>query len=81
MKKNDIKKARSAVKTTARKEGISVENVREEMKAAIAEGMKSGDPAVQAMWQDVPSRGRGEVPEPEELIAWLAEQVRERMKK
>ena len=79
MKKNDIKKARSAVKATARKEGISVENVREEMKAAIAEGMKSGDPAVQAMWQDVPCKG--EVPEPEELIAWLAEQVRERMKK
>lgn len=75
MNNNKIKKA---IKTIADKENISENEVRREMKAAIAEGLNSGDPAVREMWRNVPCRG--ETPEPEELIAWLAEQVRGRVK-
>ena len=78
MKKNDIVKAQKAMEAIAEKEKISESHVRREMKAAIAEGLSSSDPAVKAMWRDIPCKG--ETPEPEELIAWLAEQVRERMK-
>lgn len=78
MKNNEISKAQKAMRTIAKEEGVSVDNVREEMKAAIAEGLRSSDPAVKAMWENIPCEG--DVPEPEELIAWLAEQVKERMK-
>ena len=75
MNNNKIKKS---IKTIADKENISENEVRREMKAAIAEGLNSSDPAVREMWRNVPCRG--ETPEPEELIAWLAEQVRGRVK-
>lgn len=78
MKNSEMKKARKAVKLTAKKESISVDNVREEIKAAIAEGLSSNDPAVREMWKGIPCRG--EVPEPEEVIAWAAEMVRAKMK-
>ena len=78
MKNNQLEKAHSAVKTIADKEGVSVDNVREEIKAAMSEGLRSPDPAVQEMWKRIPCKG--ETPEPEELIAWLAEQVKERLK-
>lgn len=78
MKNSELKKAHSAVKATAGKEGISVDEVREEMKSAIAEGLRNADSAVQEMWKNIPCKG--ETPEPEELIAWLAERVKEKMK-
>ena len=78
MKKNEISKARKAIKIISEKENISSEEVRSEMKAAIAEGLSSADPAVTELWKNVPCKG--ESPEPEELIAWLAEQVREKLK-
>ena len=78
MKTTQLKKAHSAVKTVAKNEGMTITDVREEMKAAIAEGMQSADPAVREMWKSIPCKG--DAPEPEELIAWLAGQVRERMK-
>ena len=79
MNGNKLKKARKAVKLTAKKENLSVSSVRKEMKAAIAEGLLSSDPDVQAIWREIPCRG--EAPEPEGLIAWLAEQVKEKLKK
>ena len=77
MKNTNLKKARSAVKTVAKNEGLTAAEVRKEMKAAMAEGMQSADPAVREMWRNIPCKG--ETPEPEELIAWLAGQVRERL--
>lgn len=78
MNNNKIKKAQNAIKTIAEKENISADSVREEMKAAIALGLQSADPEAQEMWKKIPCKG--ETPEPEELIAWLAEQVKERLK-
>ena len=78
MNKNEIKKAKKAVKITAKKENLPTGAVREEMKAAIDEGLRNPDPKVQEMWKNIPCKG--ETPEPEELIAWLAEQVKETLK-
>ena len=76
MKNNELKRAHTAIQTIADKEGIPVDKVREEMKSAISEGLS--DHSVQEIWKEIPCKGK--TPEPEELIAWIAEQVRERMK-
>lgn len=78
MKNCKLKKARNAIKTTAEKESVSEDEVRREMKAAIAEGLKSKDPRVREMWKKIPCQG--ETPEPEEVVAWAAEMLREKLK-
>lgn len=78
MNTSELKKVQKSIKTIAEKENISPEDVRSEIKAAISEGLRNPDPAVKAMWEHIPCKG-GE-PEPEELIAWLVEQVRGKMK-
>lgn len=78
MKNYNLKKARQAVRTIAEKENISQNKVRNEMKAAISDAMRNPDPAVRSMWASVPRKG--DVPEPEELIAWLTGMVQEKMK-
>ena len=77
MKRNKLNKAQRSLRTVAREEGVSVDSVREEIRAAIAEAMRSDDPAVRELWQNIPCKG--EVPEPEELIAWLAGEVKGRV--
>lgn len=78
MKKRELDKARQAVKTIAENENISANDVRMEMKAAISDAMRNPDPKVKSMWESMPCKG--DVPEPEELIAWLANLVKEKMK-
>ena len=79
MKNAELTKAQKAINVIAKQEGMTAEAVLAEMRAAINEGLQSTDPAVQEMWKKLPCKG--ETPEPEELIAWLAEQVREKLKK
>ena len=79
MKNTELTKAQKAINVIAKHEGITAEEVLEEMRAAIAEGLQSTDPAVREMWKGIPCKG--EAPEPEELIAALAEKVREKLKK
>lgn len=73
LKTGGLKKANRAVKTIAQQEGTSVDSVRSEIKAAISEAMQNPDPKIRAMWENIPCKG--EQPEPEELIAWIAAQV------
>lgn len=78
MKNYKIKKAKKAISTVAEAEKLSVEEILSEMKAAIAEGLSSSDPAVREMWRNMPCKG--DVPEPEEVIAWLAWEVKNKMR-
>ena len=78
MKNAELNKARQAIKTIADKKNIPPDYVRREIEAAISEAMRNPDPAIKSMWESVPCKG--DVPEPEELIAWLAEQAKEKMK-
>ena len=62
--------AEKAIRTIAMREGVTVEEVRAQMHLATLAGLCSKDPAVQARWKVVPCKG--EVPTPEELVAYLA---------
>lgn len=65
--------AEKAIQQIAVKEGVSVEEVRKQMKLAMLAGLCSQDPIVQARWKKIPCKG--EVPTPEELITYLATHI------
>lgn len=61
------------LKRIARENQVSVEEIREEIAAAIQEGMYCPDPVVRQAWNAIPSKE--EIPTPEEVIAFLAVQI------
>ena len=61
--------ARRAIEKVALKEHKAVEEVRTAMIEAMTEGFNSKDPSARAMWAQIPCEG--EMPTPEELIAWV----------
>lgn len=67
--------AEKAIQEIAMRERITVEEVRKEMKKAMLIGLCSQDPSVQEKWKRIPCKG--EVPTPEELIAYMVENVKE----
>ena len=67
------RQASNAISQVAKSHHVSEDTVREDMKKAISEALSSPDPAVQALWKQIPCVG--ETPEPEELIEWIAEQL------
>lgn len=71
----NIRKAKRAIRKVAAREGISVQDVREEMLKAMQAGLQSTDPKTKAMWKQIPCKG--ETPTPEELIAHMAKQVQQ----
>ena len=77
MKKKNQRRASRAVRTIARQENLSLDSVRKEMKTAIAEGMSNPDPAIKEIWKEIACNG--EVPEPEDVIAWVVEQVKDKL--
>ncbi len=68
IKKTD---AEFVIRLIALREGLTVEEVRERMRLAMLSGLRSQDYTVQARWNRIPRKG--DVPTPEELIAYLAE--------
>ncbi|WP_195465116.1 hypothetical protein [Faecalispora jeddahensis] len=71
----DTAKANRALKKLAKQKGISERAVRQEIEIAIQEAMKSPDPQAQAFWTSIPHKG--EQPTPEEVIAYIADMVKE----
>ena len=65
--------AARAIQIIAMKEGVTVEEVRKQIKLAMFAGLCSQDPAVQARWKKVPCKG--ELPTPEELITYIATHI------
>lgn len=63
-----------AFEKIARKEGISVDEVRQEIQKAIVDAMQSDDPAVQAYWRKI--KFKGKKPTPEEVVLYIAKQVK-----
>lgn len=67
---NSIKKI---LKRIAKREGISVEEVYREIQVAIEMAYANPDPAVQAVWKNIPMPyGK---PGPEDVIAYCVEKV------
>ena len=71
--KKTTKDAERALQEVARQNGMTLEEVKKEIRLAMLAGLCNTDPAVQARWKDIPCAG--EVPTPEELIAYVATMV------
>ena len=69
----ELAAARRAIEEVARREHKSVEEVRADMIEAMTEGFNSKNPAARAMWAQIPCEG--EMPTPEELIAWVGKRL------
>jgi len=74
MDKRKIAIAKRAIERIARENHTTVDEVRLQMKIAMMNGLISEDPKVKAYWQSIPCDG--EVPTPEEFIAYTADVVR-----
>ena len=71
----DTVKAKKTLKKLAKQKGVSEEIVRHEIEIAIAEAMKSPKPKAQAFWKSIPHKG--EQPTAEEVIAYIANVVKD----
>ncbi len=57
------------IRHIAKQEGVSEQEVLDEMQKAIDAGYSNPDPSVQAYWASMPFKGK---PTPQELIVYLA---------
>ena len=69
-KKTAIEIGAKAIAEIARREGKSVEYIRSEMKKTMQAATNNPDPQIQELWRQIPCKG--DVPEPEELIVYVA---------
>jgi len=74
MDKRKIESAHRALEQIAEKNNTTVEEVRKQIKIAMINGLVSDDPRQKAYWQSIPCEG--DVPTPEEFIAYTADVVR-----
>jgi hypothetical protein len=79
MDKKKIEIASNAIERIAKENHTTVEEVRLQIKVAMINGLVSTDPKVKAYWQSIPCEG--EVPTPEEFIAYTADVVRKQKRK
>lgn len=76
MEKRKIEVAARAIERIAKENHTTVEEVRLQIKVAMINSLVSDDPKVKAYWQSIPYEG--DVPTPEELIAYTADVVRKK---
>lgn len=65
--------AAEAIRALAVSEGMTVDEVRAQMKLAMRAGLNNQDPAIQANWRKIPCKGNA--PTPEEMIAYFAARI------
>jgi ribosome recycling factor len=74
----DAQKIQKALKKIAKKEGVSVGEVRREIEKAIQEARSNPDPKIQAFWNSIPYKG--DELTPEDVIAHISGIVDEKNK-
>jgi hypothetical protein len=74
MDKRKIESAHRALEQIAEKNNTTVEEVRKQIKIAMINGLVSDDPRQKAYWHSIPREG--DIPTPEEFIAYTADVVR-----
>lgn len=79
MDKQKIKSAQRALEQIAVKNHTTVNEVRLQIKIAMINGLVSDDPKIKAYWQSIPREG--DVPTPEELVAYTADVIRKQKRK
>lgn len=72
-KPSTLEVAARSIEKIAAKEGTTPDMVRKHMQLAMLNGLISDDPKVKAEWAKIPRAG--EIPTPEELIAFYAAQI------
>lgn len=72
-KKMTKEKSEQIYKQIALKNGVTVEEVKTQIKLAMVVGMCNQSPEVQAKWAEIPHDGN--VPTPEELLIYLTTQL------
>ena len=75
--KRKIISADTALLEVARRHNTTVDEVRKEIRLAMAVAMCSPDPDVQKRWREIPHDG--EVPTPEDLIIYATRKCLERL--
>lgn len=73
MDKDRLNLAQNAIKKIAKRDGVSVNYVRKQMKISMLNGLSSTDPQIKQFWDSIPNEG--EISTPEELIIYIAEIV------
>lgn len=73
MEQNKKDKISEHLRTIADQEGITVDEVRNEIAYAISLALKSNDPKVQNFWKKIPCKG--ERPTVEEIIDYIVTQL------
>lgn len=74
MHKDKFNIARAAIKKIAKRDGVSVEYVRKQMKIAMLNGLCSTDPQLREFWDSIPRENK--IPTPEELIIYITDIVK-----
>ena len=72
----ELKKTERSLKRVAVQQGVSLDEVRESIKEAIAAAMANPDPVARSRWAAAPFGDK--VPSPEEFVAWCAREVGQR---
>ena len=72
----ELKRAASHIRRLARENGLSEEDMRAEMKAAMDAGRNNPDPGVQARWAGF--RYSGSEPTVYEFVLWVSSLVKDR---
>ena len=72
-----MKKLEQIYEEIAKKHGTSTEKVRRDIRSALKAGERNPDPAVRAVWTEIPHSG--DKPTPKEVIAFCAEECRRRL--
>lgn len=73
----NTRKASRTLQKLAKEKGIGIEEIRREIMIAFEEGRKNPDPAIQASWKEIPSKG--EYPTPEEVIAYMSKKIKKQL--
>lgn len=73
MDNNRSAKIEESLQLIAKKEGITMEEVREEIALAVSYALKSNDKDLQHFWKNIPCEGSA--PTIEEIIDFLAKKI------
>jgi len=73
MKKMKDTEVAQVFEQIAKQEGITADQVRQEIQKLIDDAIKNLNPAVQERWKRIPSKG--DTPTPEEIIRYIVNQL------
>lgn len=65
------KTVHKALKSVAKREGVSVESVRHEIELAVAAARENDDPEIQMFWNSIPTKNNNSLTA-EDVIAYFA---------